>query len=96
MKWKKDDTINTFISNTHVVFDTSHQFIESFMSCETQETIKSGIEDEDILVIAPCDSIPIEIEPGKTLNISPNLSPSQLNNSWKPFVNVWKHSHGII
>lgn len=42
-----------------------------------QETIESGIEDEDIHIIAPSDSIPIEIEPGKTFNINLNLSPSQ-------------------
>ncbi len=35
------------------------------------------IEVGNILIIVPCDSISIEIEPRKTLNINPNLSPSQ-------------------
>lgn len=47
------------------------------MSCETQENIELEYDIEDIPVIPFHDSTPIDIEPGKTLNINPNLSESQ-------------------
>ena len=46
------------------------------MSYEKQENIEPEDEIEDIIVTSSHDSIPIEIEPGKTLNINPNLSES--------------------
>ena len=47
------------------------------MSCETQENIEPEDDIEDIPVTSSHDSIPIEIEPSKKLNINPNLSESQ-------------------
>ena len=47
------------------------------MSCETQENFEPEDEIEDIPVTSSDDSIPIEIEPRKTLNINLNLSKSQ-------------------
>ena len=43
------------------------------MSCETQENIELEDNIEDIPVTPLEDSSPIEIEPGKILNINPNL-----------------------
>eukprot|EP00253_Pinus_taeda_P025319 PITA_25319 len=74
---REDDTINTFINSPRVVSSATRQFLESVMNFETHETIELGTEDEDIPLVAPCDSIPMEIELGKILNINLNLSPSK-------------------
>ena len=47
------------------------------MSWEMQENIEMEDEIEDIPINSSHDSIPIEIELGKTLNINPNLSESK-------------------
>jgi len=73
----KDDIISTFISMPHLVANPTRQVFESIMSYETQETIRLEAEGEDIFVTTLSDSILVEIEPGKTLNINLNLSLAQ-------------------
>ena len=77
MRLIKDDTINTFISSPHAVPDPPQPLLESIMRCETQETIASEIRNADIHLLVFSDSVPVDIELGKTLNINPNLSPAQ-------------------
>lgn len=77
----EDDTINTFISRPHAVRDPTWHFLESIMSYETQETIRSETKNENIPVTKFSDSIPMEIEPRKTLNINPSISSVRLSNS---------------
>ena len=59
------------------VSETNQQFLECILSCETQETIETTEGSEQLPVDAPSESVPVELEPGKTLNINPTLSEPQ-------------------
>jgi len=48
------------------------------MSCTTQETIQPKTETKNVPITTAHNSIPVEIDLGKTLIINPNLSPSQI------------------
>jgi len=72
----KDDAINTFLISPNSVSNLTHQLFESVMSCNVQENMELETEVGNIPVIVPRDSIYVEIEPGKTLNINLSLSPS--------------------
>jgi hypothetical protein len=72
----EDDTINTFISDSDSVPNLTRSFLESVMNCNEQDTPESETEIETIPV-TPHSSVPVEIEPGKTLNVNPDLSPTQ-------------------
>ena len=59
------------------VSEPNQQILESILSCETQETIETTEGSEELPDDAPHESLPVELEPGKTMNINPNLSESQ-------------------
>lgn len=47
------------------------------MSCNVHESIELETKVGNVPIISPRKSILVEIEPGKKLNINPDLSPSQ-------------------
>lgn len=59
------------------ISEPNQQILESILSCETQQTIETTKGSEELPVDAPHGSVPMELEPGKTLNINPNLSESK-------------------
>jgi hypothetical protein len=70
----------------------NQQFLESILSCETQEIIETTEGSEELPVDAPSESVPVELELGKTLNINPTLSESQK----KQLVDVlWKRKEAF-
>lgn len=73
----EDNAISTFFSNPDFVSNSTCQLLEIVMSFNVQEVIEPQTEIENILEVVPHNNVPIEIEPGKTLNINPNLSHSQ-------------------
>lgn len=73
----EDDVISTFISSPNFVSDSTCQLLESIMSCTIQEAIELEIEVENISIISPHNNILVDIDPGKTLNVNPNISSSQ-------------------
>jgi hypothetical protein len=73
----EDDVITSFMDDPCSISETNQQFLESILSCETQETIETTEGSEELPVDAPSESVPVELEPGKTLNINPTLSESQ-------------------
>ena len=84
----EDDVITSFMDDPFSISETNQQFLESILSCETQETIETTEGSEELPVDAPNESVPVELEPGKTLNINPTLLESQK----KQLVDVlWKH-----
>jgi len=88
----KDDAITTFLSNPDSVSDSICQLLETVMSYNVQEDIKPQIEMENILENVPRNSVPVEIEPGETLNINPDLSHSKS----KPLLKVlWEHKEAF-
>jgi len=70
----ENDAISTFINNPNSVSNSNRPTI---MSCNVQEAIELESKVENVPVIVPHNNIPIEIEPGKSLNVNPDLSPSQ-------------------
>jgi hypothetical protein len=72
----KDDVITSFMDDPCSISKTNQQFLESILSCETQETIEIEEGSEQPPIDAPSESVPVELEPGKTLNINPTLSKS--------------------
>lgn len=90
----EDDMITTFISDPGFASDSNQQILGSVLSCETQEGIET-IDGFDELSTATIHySASMEIERGKALNINPELSNSQKNNSWMFFGNANKPSPG--
>lgn len=72
----KNDAISTFMRSPNSVSYSTHQLLEYVRICNVQEAIEWKIEVENVPICVPCNSIPVEIEPGTTLNINPDLSPS--------------------
>jgi hypothetical protein len=72
----EDDTIRIFICNSPSVTQPTFQLLDSIMNKHDQEIIVDDFTSELIPVVLSHKSVPIEIEPGKTLNINPKLSPS--------------------
>lgn len=73
----EDNAIRTFLSNPDSVSNSTRHLLEIVMSYNVQEDIELETKVENIPEIVPRNSVPIEIEPGKTLNINPDLSHSQ-------------------
>lgn len=59
------------------ILEPNQQILESILSCETQETMEIAEGLEEPLADVPHESIQVELELGKTLNINLNLSESQ-------------------
>ena len=73
----EDDAINNFISEPTSVYKQIYQILNSTLGEEEQENLTEETFVNDIhivLVLKSLKSVPIEIEPGKTLNINPNLT----------------------
>ena len=70
----EDDVISTFISGSSSVSYSTCLLLQSVMSCNVQEPIELAPIVEDTHIILPRDSVPIQIEPGKILDVNPNLS----------------------
>ena len=73
----KDDAINNFISEPTSVNKQIYQILNSTLGEEEQENIieETLVSDTHIVpVLKSLKSVPVEIEPGKTLNINPNLT----------------------
>ena len=68
----EDDVITSFMKYPCSVSESNQQVLESILSCETQEYIET-VEELEEDVDAPHESVQVEIEPGKTLNINPGL-----------------------
>jgi len=73
----EDDTITTFINDPCSISDLNQKILESVLSCETQESIGAADGFEELPTATPNDSVSMEIELGKTLNINPKLSDAQ-------------------
>lgn len=73
----KDDTITTFISDPCFVSNSNQRTLEPVLSCETQENIGTIEGFDELPTTTYHNRILVEIEPGKTLNINPDLSESQ-------------------
>ena len=71
----EDDTINTFISDSDSVPNLTWSFLESVVNCNEQDTHEYETE-IDTISVSPHSSVPVEIEPGKTLNVNPDVSPT--------------------
>ena len=74
---KKDDTISNFISEPASVDREVYQILNITLGREKQENIteEALVGDTNIIpVLKNSKSIPIEVEPGRTLNINPSLS----------------------
>ena len=77
----EEDAINSFFSDPTSVNMHIYHILNSTLNEEKQENIieETLVSDTSIIpVLKNSKSIPIEIEPGKTLNINPNLTPDEL------------------
>ena len=73
----EDDAINNFISEPTWVDNFFYQILNITLDKEEEENLieETLVSDTHIIpVMKNSKSIPIEVEPGKTLNINPNLS----------------------
>ena len=59
------------------VSEPNQQMLESILSCETQETMETIKGLEEPPADTPHESVQVELEPRKTVNINPNLLESQ-------------------
>lgn len=72
----EDDVITSFMDDPCSISESNQQILESILSCETQETMEKTERLEEPPVGALHESIQVELELGKTLNINLNLSES--------------------
>lgn len=73
----EDDVITSFMDDPCFILEPNEQILESILSCETREIneIMGGLDEPPI--DAPHESVHVDIEPGKNLNINSNLLESQ-------------------
>jgi len=69
----EDDIINTYINHPAAVSNLKCHMIEAALDNEIEEDPLKDINDQTIPTITIYNSKPIEIEPGKVLNINKNL-----------------------
>jgi hypothetical protein len=67
-----DEVINNFICEPSSMTPETHNQVVSLLDSDTQENLNSEDLPQTSATISS-QSIPVEIEPGKTLNINPNL-----------------------
>lgn len=73
----KDDVINTFINHPATVSSLKCHMIKAIPDNEIEEDSLRDINDQPIPTTIVYNRKPIEIEPGKILNINSNLSDGQ-------------------
>eukprot|EP00253_Pinus_taeda_P024635 PITA_24635 len=69
----EDELINNFISEPSSVSSEIHNHLTTILESESQNNLETENLPQ-ILAGSPSKSITVEIEPGKTLNINPNLT----------------------
>jgi hypothetical protein len=69
----EDEVINNFICEPSSVTPETHNQIAALLESDTQENLNSENPPQTSATISS-KSTPVEIEPGKTLNINPNLT----------------------
>jgi len=69
----EDEVINNFICEPSSVNPKTHNQLTALLEFDNQENLNSEIPPQTSSTISS-KSIPVEIEPGKTLNINPALS----------------------
>ena len=76
----EDNAINNFISEPTSVTKQIYQILNSTLGEEEQENLtdETLVSDTHIVpVLKSLKSVPVKIEPGKMLNINPNLAPNE-------------------
>ena len=73
----EDDVINTFINHPTTVSSSKWHMIKAVLDNEIKEDSLRDINDQTIPKTIVYNSKPIEIKPGKILNINNNLSNDQ-------------------
>ena len=69
----KDELISNFISEPSLVNSEIHDHLTTILEFESQQNLKTKNLSQTSAG-SPSKSITVEIEPGKTLNINPNLT----------------------
>jgi hypothetical protein len=69
----EDEVINNFICEHSSMIPETHNQLTALLESDTKENLNSENPPQTSATISS-KSIPIEIEPGKTLNINPNLT----------------------
>jgi hypothetical protein len=77
----KDDTINKFISNPSSITQPTFHLLDSVMNKFDQQFPIDDSTSEEIPTTPSHKSFQIKNELGKTMNINPNMSPSQKERS---------------
>eukprot|EP00253_Pinus_taeda_P035744 PITA_35744 len=72
----EDELISNFISEPSSVSSEIHNHLTTILESESQNNLETE-NSSQILAGSPSKSVTIEIEPGKTLNINPNLTDDQ-------------------
>jgi hypothetical protein len=72
----EDEIINNFICEPSSVTSETHNQLTALLESNNQENLNSGSPPQTPNTISS-KSIPVEIEPGKTLNINPNLTDAE-------------------
>ena len=72
----EDELISNFISEPSSVSSDIHNHLTTILESESQNNLETENLPQ-ILAGSPSKSITVEIEPGKTLNINPNLTDDQ-------------------
>jgi len=68
--------INNFICEPSSVTPETRNQLTALLESDNQENLNSEIPPQTSITISS-KSIPVEIEPGKTLNINPNLTDAE-------------------
>ena len=69
----EDDVINNFMNQPSASENLKCQLLKTILEEETQEDLMTNLNDQHIPTISICNNIPVEIEPGKILNINGSL-----------------------
>jgi hypothetical protein len=72
----EDEIINNFICEPSSVTPETHNQLTALLESDNQENLNSGSPPQTSNTISS-KSIPVEIEPSKTLNINPNLTDAE-------------------
>jgi hypothetical protein len=72
----EDELINNFICEPSSITPDIHNQLTTFLESDNHENLESGSPPQTPKTISS-KSVPIEIEPGKTLNINPHLTDAE-------------------
>jgi hypothetical protein len=73
----EDDVISGFLNNPTVVSNTTCQMLQAVLDCEAQGDPLEDLMEQQILTTTVHNNKPVEITPGKSLNINANLEEQQ-------------------